>query len=62
MQTTSKFLTCLLTLMAVVLVGCERPPVDSTQLGYRGTGMIDVQNPREFHLAHVCPRVLHRHD
>ncbi len=46
MQTTSKFLTCLLTLMAVVLVGCERPPVDSTQLGYRGTGMIDVQNPR----------------
>lgn len=35
-----------LCLAAVLASGCERPPVESTQLGYRGTGMIDVQNPR----------------
>ena len=29
-----------------VLAGCERPPVDSTQNGYRGTGMAQVYNPR----------------
>jgi photosynthetic reaction center cytochrome c subunit len=28
------------------LGGCERPPVDSEQLGYRGTGMVQVSNPR----------------
>lgn len=28
------------------LVGCERPPVESTQAGYRGTGMVQLQNPR----------------
>ena len=32
---------------AALLAGCwERPPVDSTQVGYRGTGMVDVKNPR----------------
>ncbi len=33
----------------VVLLGltaCERPPVDSVQRGYRGTGMVQVYNPR----------------
>lgn len=29
-----------------VLAGCERPPVDSVQFGYRGTGMVQVYNPR----------------
>ncbi len=29
-----------------VLAACERPPVETTQVGYRGTGMVDVQNPR----------------
>ena len=31
---------------AALLVGCERPPVDSVQTGYRGTGMVQVYNPR----------------
>ena len=31
----------------LLLVACERPPVDSTQIGYRGTAMVDVQNPRD---------------
>ncbi|MEM8659749.1 MAG: photosynthetic reaction center cytochrome PufC, partial [Pseudomonadota bacterium] len=35
-------------LIAVVfLAGCERPPVDSVQRGYRGTGMELVINPRQ---------------
>ncbi|CAN5756483.1 hypothetical protein BH11PSE7_BH11PSE7_08760 [soil metagenome] len=28
------------------LAGCERPPVNSVQRGYRGTGMVEVYNPR----------------
>lgn len=32
---------------ALLLSACERPPVDTTQSGYRGTGMVDVQNPRD---------------
>ena len=30
----------------LVLAGCERPPVVSVQNGYRGTGMLEVYNPR----------------
>jgi len=30
----------------VVLAGCERPPPESIQRGYRGTGMLQVYNPR----------------
>jgi len=30
----------------VLLAGCERPPVQSTQQGFRGTGMQQVVNPR----------------
>ena len=30
----------------VLLTGCERPPVDTVQNGYRGTGMAQVYNPR----------------
>ena len=29
-----------------LLVGCERPPVDTVQRGYRGVGMEQVYNPR----------------
>ncbi len=29
-----------------VLSGCERPPIDTEQVGYRGTGMVIVSNPR----------------
>ncbi len=29
-----------------LLVGCERPPIEAEQVGYRGTGMQIVANPR----------------
>lgn len=29
-----------------LLSGCERPPMDTVQHGYRGTGMVQVYNPR----------------
>jgi photosynthetic reaction center cytochrome c subunit len=32
--------------LAAALTGCERPPMDSVQHGYRGTGMVQVYNPR----------------
>lgn len=34
------------TLMLGLLAGCERPPVETVQRGYRGTGMEQVYNPR----------------
>jgi photosynthetic reaction center cytochrome c subunit len=30
----------------LLLTGCERPPMHSVQHGYRGTGMVQVYNPR----------------
>lgn len=36
----------LATLAAGLLAGCERPPVESTQIGYRGLAMETVTNPR----------------
>lgn len=42
-----RFNTLLALLGAVTLLaGCERPPVDSKQNGYRGTGMVQITNPR----------------
>ncbi len=41
-----------------VIAGCEKPPVESEQTGYRGTGMQDVDNPRieaENAALHVAP-------
>jgi photosynthetic reaction center cytochrome c subunit len=41
-----------------LLAGCERPPIDSVQHGYRGTGMVQVYNPRTLDLtteANVLP-------
>ena len=32
--------------LSALLAGCERPPVQSTQVGWRGTGMVQVENPR----------------
>jgi photosynthetic reaction center cytochrome c subunit len=31
---------------SLLLAACERPPIDSVQTGYRGTGMVQVYNPR----------------
>lgn len=36
----------LILLAVAFLAGCERPPVDTVQRGYRGTGMLQVYNPR----------------
>jgi len=36
----------LLIAAAWLLAGCERPPAQSTQQGYRGTGMVQIDNPR----------------
>lgn len=35
-----------LAVLVLVLSGCERPPMESTQLGYRGTGQVETTNPR----------------
>ena len=44
---TSRFAAVCGTLAAAALLAaCERPPVDSVQRGYRGTGMEQVYNPR----------------
>lgn len=40
-----------------LLAGCERPPVDAVQRGYRGTGMEVVYNPRNVE-AHAAQNVL----
>lgn len=39
-------LTVALLLLGLVLAGCEHPPVDTVQRGYRGLGMEAVVNPR----------------
>jgi photosynthetic reaction center cytochrome c subunit len=31
---------------ALLVAGCERPPMKSEQQGYRGTGMVQIDNPR----------------
>ncbi len=44
-----------------LLSGCERPPTDTVQHGYRGTGMVQVYNPRTLDLkteANVLPVAL----
>lgn len=41
---TLKWMAC--GLAAVLLAGCERPPVTAIQNGYRGLGMEQVNNPR----------------
>lgn len=32
--------------LSALLSGCERPPIDTVQRGYRGTAMVEVYNPR----------------
>ena len=32
--------------VAALVAGCERPPVNSVQRGYRGLGMVELYNPR----------------
>jgi photosynthetic reaction center cytochrome c subunit len=45
----------------VLLAACERPPMDSVQHGYRGTGMVQVYNPRQLEektVANIAPPAL----
>ena len=45
----------------VLLSACERPPMDSVQRGYRGTGMVQVYNPRTIEQneeLHAAPMAL----
>ena len=47
MKITMKLALALLApLVAGLLSGCERPPIDTVQTGYRGTGMEQIYNPR----------------
>jgi len=39
-------ISTLIALGCAMLAGCERPPMDSVQHGFRGTGMVEVYNPR----------------
>ena len=41
-----KTLGVVLVALSALLAGCERPPVDAVQRGFRGTGMEQVYNPR----------------
>ncbi|MBN9205510.1 photosynthetic reaction center cytochrome PufC [Methylibium petroleiphilum] len=41
----------------LMLGGCERPPVDSVQRGYRGTGMDQLYNPRTLEAQAVANQV-----
>jgi photosynthetic reaction center cytochrome c subunit len=50
-----------LTAAAVILTQAERPPMESVQWGYRGTGMDQIYNPRlqtEIAAANQAPAVL----
>jgi photosynthetic reaction center cytochrome c subunit len=43
----SRIVVAALLLAAALLAACgERPPMQSTQQGYRGTGMVQIDNPR----------------
>jgi photosynthetic reaction center cytochrome c subunit len=45
-------------LCTTLLAACERPPIESLQTGYRGTGMVDLTNPRleaDTRAANVSP-------
>ena len=35
-----------LTFLLALLAGCERPPIETVQTGFRGTGMVQIYNPR----------------
>lgn len=39
-------LRLILMFAAAMLAGCERPPIETVQRGFRGTGMAEIYNPR----------------
>jgi len=57
----SKLLAVAAVGVTALLAGCERPPVDTVQRGFRGTGMVQVYNPRTVELnipANTVPEAL----
>lgn len=59
------FATLVGALVMLTLAGCERPPVDTVQHGYRGTGMVQVYNPRTIEAQaarNVAPQPLRQRD
>jgi len=38
--------TATLALLLAALAGCERPPIETVQTGFRGTAMVQIYNPR----------------
>ncbi|MFM7567315.1 MAG: photosynthetic reaction center cytochrome PufC [Betaproteobacteria bacterium] len=60
-QTRFALIAAACVLASTLLVGCERLPMDTQQVGYRGTGMEQVTNPRIVAAnapRHVAPPVL----
>lgn len=58
MQSAKPKLYLLVVASLAALVACERPPVETTQVGYRGTAMGDVINPRDPALEAGYPAAL----
>ena len=48
----------LLVCASFMMVACERPPIETSQNGYRGTAMVDVSNPRDPMAAMEYPAAL----
>ncbi len=46
MKRVTRISLSLLAASLIVLTGCERPPVESNQVGYRGMNMAQITNPR----------------
>lgn len=46
MSSANRTISCLFALTLLTVSACERPPVESTQLGYRGMNMAEIDNPR----------------
>ena len=57
MSTTHKALLALAS-ATLLLAACERPPIETSQNGFRGTAMVDVSNPRADELEQGYPAAL----
>ncbi len=57
-------MTVVAVMSVALLAGCERPPVDSKQVGFRGTGMVQIDNPRTQaeRMARNVPAAVHAVD
>jgi photosynthetic reaction center cytochrome c subunit len=57
----SVVIAALLGIAMLVMPGWDRPPVKAQQLGYRGLGMVEIDNPRSLaaaKAAHMAPAAL----